>query len=520
MANIKSIGGNPIVLGANGIADGSITLNKFSTALVHTLVKALGYATSATFDDADSVADNTIYLVTNTSEISNLPSEERGFLITIGDGTHYAATSAKAQIYLETDATATGSFAKKAFYRSRYGAGVSVWSQWSELGVSEGMIGTAELANGAVTNAKLASLSVGLDNLTTSLRQKLIEALGYATSATFADADAIEKNTIYWVSNTSGISNLPSDKAGCMITIGNGTNYQATAVTFQIYATYLAGVTTAWKPELYYRTRHGSASSTWSEWVMAGESTDTDFAGLATFASIGVLGDSYASGAIHFEDDVKPAAMIYEQSWPKNVERLYGCKARRYAYGGWGSYNFLNPSGEYDRPYGFSQLVTDIQGGNACGLYVIAFGINDSNSGKTFGGKAGGDGYIGSSADVNDSNPSANGNSFWGNMGRIIQTIKDESPDSLIVLTTCARTGSRYATYDTAIKAIGTYYGIPVLDLYTDPYIASEHFARLLGSHPTATMYTGMAMAVNRLMASDILTNWSYYRNYSGVEES
>jgi hypothetical protein len=50
-----------------------------------------------------------------------------------------------------------------------------------------------------------------------------------------------------------------------------------------------------------------------------------------------------------------------------------------------------------------------------------------------------------------------------------------------------------------------------------DPFFYSDVFKNGVGGHPTQPGYTGMAYAVERLMAKCIKENYTYYR-YAGVE--
>lgn len=79
------------------------------------------------------------------------------------------------------------------------------------------------------------------------------------------------------------------------------------------------------------------------------------------------------------------------------------------------------------------------------------------------------------------------------------------------------RSATRVA-FTEAIKAIATYWSVPCLYLYGDAFFTSDYWVNGFdGGHPTAPMYAGMAVAINRLLAQCIADNYSYFKTYTGV---
>ena len=259
----------------------------------------------------------------------------------------------------------------------------------------------------------------------------------------------------------------------------------------------------------------------WSNWMALksdGQPDSSDYTDLSMFERVGVIGDSYCSGSIYYNGGSSQVTN-YNLSWPSNLARQHGIDRNRYSVGGWGTYNFLFVDNENWREYGSYKLEQDFADPDKrCGLYIISFGINDSNPSRTFGDKSGGPDYLGSSDDVDDNDYTNNANSFWGNMSRIISMIKSGSPESRIVITTLGRFGStRYDTYSAEIPAIAAYNGVPYITLTDDGFFNSDYYTHVLGGHPTAQLYAGMAKAISRLIQKCMVDNWEYFNEYRGV---
>ena len=373
---------------------------------------------------------------------------------------------------------------------------------------------TTTVTDGSITAPKLAS----------SLTRAVLIGQGSVTASTYStllpDADGAARGTLWCVTGGyDSILHLPVARPGFLLTYGTGKLSSTASQAVQLYYTIgSTGTTQATDTRLYFRTRWGASDSPWGEWERAAtmddvRSASAPYADVSMFRKVGVLGDSFAIGSMYVGGEF--VTSDYEQSWPMNLSRQHGVEVVRYSNGGWGAYNWLNTTGSY----GLDKFEADIANDNVCGLYVIAFGINDSNPNMTFGGVSGGSAYLGSSADIDTSDYTQNANTFWGQMGRIISTIRAEAPNSRIVLTTLAReNNAARRSFTDAVKEIGTYYGVPVLYLYGDAFFTSDYWVSGFdGNHPTAPMYSGMAVAINRLLAQSMADNYSYFSAYTGV---
>lgn len=245
-----------------------------------------------------------------------------------------------------------------------------------------------------------------------------------------------------------------------------------------------------------------------------------EYTDMSMFERIGVLGDSFCSGSLYLAENDRHSN--YQQSWGAQIARQHGIEFVPYAVGGWGSYNFLYNNSDNWRNYGSYKLQEDFSDPDKiCGLYIICFGINDSNPANTFGDKTGGTEYIGNANDINPSDYTLNANSFWGNVSAICSMIKENAPDALIVLTTLARFGSsRYDDYSAEIPDIATANGVRYITLTDDPFFTSEYYTHKSLDHPTAPLYAGMARAISRLIQRDMVENWEYYQYFRGINNS
>ena len=89
---------------------------------------------------------------------------------------------------------------------------------------------------------------------------------------------------------------------------------------------------------------------------------------VSMFESIGVIGDSFASGVIDVNGTLEAH---YNISWPQILKRMTGCNVVNYTKGGLSTKTWLT-----DAEYGLAKLNSE----TANNLYVIALGINDFNN--------------------------------------------------------------------------------------------------------------------------------------------
>ena len=421
--------------------------------------------------DFNDALPNRIYTI--TKNIDNAPPEPWGTLISVNGDTNY--TSGKIHLFVAQSGN--------LYFRMLWGAGSGTWTAWKKAKPDDNEIvtGYGKRIEGSVTD--------------------------------LTDFNNALPNRVYTI--TKNIDNAPPEPWGTLISVNGDTNY--TSGKMHLFV--------AQSGNLYFRMLWGAGSGTWTAWKKASvnsQSNEDYYSGIEMFEHFGVIGDSFASGVIYIPGETQDREH-YSLSWGQILARMTGNDCENYSKGGYNTYAFVNSSDSAYNTYGLGKVLADIQGGDAKGLYLLCLGINDSNNTRTYGDKTGGLNYLGSSSDINSSDPSQNANSFWGNYGRIISTIKTASPDSRIVLCTFARipttaTAEAYDEYIEAIQEIAEYFSLPCITLTDDEFFTSSYYLNsMVGSHPTAPQYVGYAKAINRLLSQAIVNNYNYFKEYIGI---
>lgn len=212
-------------------------------------------------------------------------------------------------------------------------------------------------------------------------------------------------------------------------------------------------------------------------------------ADISMFSSIGVIGDSYASGELAFDGNYVDH---YEISWGQILGRRNGINVINFSKGGLTTQTWLSDE------HGLSLLNSSPK----CDLYVLALGINDYSRGKET--------YLGTESDI-----SAQSNSFYGNYSKIINAIKAKARDSKIVISTIAHKSDLTDKYNDAIKKLATHFNIPVIDQQTEPFFSSDYYLNhMQGGHPTGPVYSSMAKAMQNLIERSMSDNLSYFETF------
>ena len=235
--------------------------------------------------------------------------------------------------------------------------------------------------------------------------------------------------------------------------------------------------------------------------IISGRMTEHDavrdtFYGIEMFESVAICGDSYSEGRDN-------------HSWGKCLGRQTGVNVSVFAKSG-------DNSGEWrvNATKGLPALLA----ASPCELYWINHGINDSARYHD------NPSYLGSVADLTGDYANYP-DTFWGNMGCIIESIKAHAPNALLILEKAMFHNPLNSYMDTgttnipvinqAIEDIGEHYGIPVIDMLDDVFYWSEEWRRgILSNHPDIYMYPGMASANRRLFSRCVRDNYSYFANW------
>lgn len=433
--------------------------------LPQNIVASMGSRVSATdtyLTDCDNAEQNRIYTI--TAEINHRPNDKSGTLVTM-NGDFENGVNGTIQIYITID--------NDLFIRIRWGSS-NAWSAWKNC--------------------------VGSDKAMMEIGSRVTSDNNILTDCNDAVA-----NRVYTIVQT--IANCPNGRTGTLLTFNGASSYSAGQA--QVFVSRYG--------EVFTRIQWANAWTAWQTGLM----DYTEYSGIGLFELYGVIGDSYASGTIMTPGATEDTTH-YELSWGQILARQMGITCVNYSRGGYNTYDFVDSSNSHYNTRGLGKVLSDISGGNPCGLYLLCLGINDSNNTKTFGDKTGGLNYLGSSSDINE-DPTLNGNSFWGNYGRIIAAIQAASPASRIVMCTYKRntttaTAEAYEAYREAIVDIAEYFSLPCIQLDDDAYFNSSFYlSNMVGNHPTGPQYVGYAKAMERLLSNVMISNYAYFKEFIGV---
>lgn len=283
------------------------------------------------------------------------------------------------------------------------------------------------------------------------------------------------------------IPDLPTDYVTSSSTLyilpAGATNYN-----FQTYLLYSNN------GNVYMGVKSGN-NLAWHTYTSGGNITDYSTGAISMYHRIGVFGDSFSCGSI-YDSAGNPVGRHENLSWIADMARRNGCDYKIYGFGGATTKTWLTNT-TYGK--GLYDSATD-----KCGLYFLAFGINDSATSS----------YLGSESDIG-----TNADTFYGNYSKIIDLIMTKEPNAHLVMLGCGRTGSRYAPFTSAIETIANHYNIPYYDQFDDYYIASGKYdGEMYAGHPTAQGYASLSKAIERMYEIVSYTYSAYFKDYLGVD--
>lgn len=539
---IQSIPADYSTLATNAIQQRGVRQNEGDTVLT----------------DFDTAIQNRVYTITSMVGVAHAPTTITGTLLNINGDSNF--TSGSAQIYLANNG--------QVFTRICWGGGGGSWSPWqvlySSMGIREDGTGTVltdfnealtnkiytitdgtgiqnaptdgagtlfsfNATSGAYNGAAQVFLSydgrmfsrICWNNTWTGWRANntpdpalLLMAIGIRQNegdTVLTDFNDALANRIYTITSMVGIANAPTQYAGTLLTANGAPSY--TNGQFQIFITT--------ENIIYYRIKWNNE---WTPWTQTTPFDSQSFyAGIDIFSKFCVIGDSFASGYICTTTEPEGANHFY-LAWGRMIARRHGITCNLQSRGGYSTYDFCSQSDPEYNIRGLGRLITETSTpGQANDLYLLCLGINDSNEQKTFGNKQGGLAYLGSPTDINLSDPTQNANSFWGNYGKIIQTIRTNSPTSRVVMCTFCRrptpaTAAAYDSYNQAIREIAAFFSIPCIELTDDPFFRSSYYLdNMQGYHPTAPQYVGYSHAMERLLSKCMVTNYLFFYEWTGM---
>lgn len=214
---------------------------------------------------------------------------------------------------------------------------------------------------------------------------------------------------------------------------------------------------------------------------------------LSIFDKFTVLGDSYSAGLIASKDKSQKNTDS-RFKWGSFIAKKYGTTFTSLSVSGQSSQSFVKNN------------MDKLQANPLQDIYYITLGINDS---KTWANTT-----LGKIDDVHQ-NFADNPDTFYGNYAKIIGAIKDHDPKTRILLFTIMSDWGRRADFDKAIKEIGNWYSIPVINVLDDPYFSSDEFKALQhDNHPTAVGYGILAERMEKLIQKCVIDNQAYFEDY------
>ena len=184
---------------------------------------------------------------------------------------------------------------------------------------------------------------------------------------------------------------------------------------------------------------------------------------------------------------------MYEYSWPAVLERITGTKYNNYSRGGMTAREYVQSWADENGFWQWNQA------------YIIALGNNDS---FVFGHP------LGSVKDVNADCPQDNGDTFFGNMGKIVSKLKTIEPNARIFVVTPQLRGEacdndiRYIASELA-KLCDMFEFTYLLDMtaHAPVYDAEMRKSFGLGFHPNPMGYYAYALIVGNYIDYIIRSN-------------
>ena len=300
---------------------------------------------------------------------------------------------------------------------------------------------------------------------------------------TYGTLDNIKLNNVFTVLSASKYVNAPYDKAsGTILTLSKQTDSFGGRVQLFFDDNNI----------LFTRISWGSGDvPLFSEWKQVTkdinyENRNQYYKG---FKTVTICGDSLSNGSNVIGNSETGEAWLNDPnfSWGAYMCESYQANYTVLATGGFTSHAWRE---EYLDDLALQKSES----------YMIWLGTNDGNTSVA----------IGSTDDINPSNPDSNPDTFFGNMGCIIQHILDNTPKAKIFLVNIPRIDSQFVPINEAIDELANHYNLHVVDL----------FSRLdFFYNPNSPLYktkyryhfspAGYAMIANMIaeMVSDIMYN-------------
>ena len=220
------------------------------------------------------------------------------------------------------------------------------------------------------------------------------------------------------------------------------------------------------------------------------------------FATMGIIGDSLASGASNYPNGAEDRPLY---SWGKVIEREHGVDVSLFSFGGATTRSWLTNN----------RGLTAMQSADVLDCYVIGLGVNDAYS-------LGAD-YLGSISDIHVGDESQNADTYYGNLSKIIGAIKTKSPRAKVVCLTDPKGISTIpASFNQAVRdVVELYANTYLIDLIEDSFYNSTEFnVTWNGAHSTAVGYKLIAENIYNHISGLIRNNISEFLDIQWIIEN
>ena len=238
---------------------------------------------------------------------------------------------------------------------------------------------------------------------------------------------------------------------------------------------------------MYHRISWDSDNN-WGAWRSEKPEQTDLYPTLSLFEKVGVIGDSYASGELAFDGNYIDH---YEISWLQILARKNGFTGTNFSKGGITTRTWMTDP----------KCMPLMQSSDEQDLYILALGINDAALGTS---------YIGSEVDIDNG-----ADTFYGNYGKIIKAIQTKAPQAKLVIATIAQSNDIAVKFNEAITTIANHFAIPMLVQLDDPLFNSSYYKdNMIWGHPTAPVYSAMALAYERMIDRVMYDRYDYFSTF------
>ena len=435
----------------------------------------------APYDDADTLPINSVVAYNNADYLpANLPDEV------------YAESLASNIIEIVTfnyTSGVRGGSAQMLFtrYQMQYRVATSStsWRDWHKVAQGEDL--TALSASIASDISALSASALTSSEHIVNGESKFV--------APYDNMNTLPLNTIVAYNNSSYLpANMPAE----MQAESFGSTNIMNVVTFNYNSRIRGGALQLAFSRYSAFFRLATSATNWREWrKISNEPTKDDVSGkfcaMSLFETIGVIGDSWASGQVTLTSDTTPHDN-FPVSWVQIGARKYGYTGTNFSHGGLTTRTWLT----------HSRGLTLLNSETAKNLYICALGINDNAHVSSY--------PIGTVEDIE-----GGADTFYGNYGKIIKAIQEKAPNAKICIATVPQynTTADVTAHNQAIVNIANHFSIPVLTVAEDDLFMSDYFRdNLFNNHPTTPIYSAMADAYNRMLAKSFEENATYWNTY------